>query len=65
MSNQSDIFEFKSPEQLNIGDVIPAWAADFVVEKVIPFDENSMYEVLFTNGRVINYPVGTTLRVRK
>lgn len=59
------MFDIKSPEQLNIDDVIPAWDTDFVVEKVIPYNENSMYEVLFTNGRVVNYPVGAAIKVRK
>ena len=58
-------YEIKSPDQLIIGDILPAWDTDFVVANVIPVDDNASYQVTFTNGKVNTYPVGMGLKVRK
>jgi len=65
MSDHNDIFEVKSPEQLSIDDVVPAWDTDFVVQNVLPVKGNSAYLVTFTNGNMVEYQVGVAIKVRK
>lgn len=62
----------KTPEQLQIGDVIPVWGEDLVVEFVAPLfaDEDGEYKsiyskVHFTNGRTVQYAPGACVHVIK
>ena len=52
----------KTPEQLQIGDVIPGWYDNIIVES-IQFDAGVLAVVTFNNGMKVGYSPGSVVEV--